>query len=251
VSNPESTRDLGVVFPYRRCSSRPRVRLFCLPYAGGSALVYRSWQEAFGEDVDVCPVELRGRGSRIDEPPFSSMAPLVSELLEAAGPLLDAPIALFGHSMGAQIAFELAKGWGERVAMLFVSASPAPDVPRIDPIAHLDDGAFLREIAAKGGTRREILEDEELMSLVLPFLRADFNLIETYRASDAARVACPIVAFAGTMDYDVPAPAVSEWNRYTTGTFRCVEVPAAHFYLEQARDLLTREIAQSLAPVGR
>ena len=239
-----------VVFPFRRPPPRPRARLFCLPFAGGSAALYRTWSEPLGDRIDVCPVELPGRGVRFDEAPIAEMAPLVDELVLAMRPLLDVPVLLFGHSMGGRIAFEIAKRLGDRAARLFVSASPAPDVVAPNPMAHLDDATFLRRIADKGGTPREILEDADLMELVLPVLRADFTLVETYRATDEERVACPVTAFAGTGDREVPIESVRRWGRYTSGPFGVIEIPGDHFYLDAARGSLTREIARSLDALG-
>jgi medium-chain acyl-[acyl-carrier-protein] hydrolase len=249
--------NLAKIFPYRRLVTAPRARLVCLPYAGGAAALYRTWASGLPSAIDVCPVELPGRGARMGEPLIADMTPIADHLAAAIGELPDnLPLALFGHSMGARIAFEIARRLDGRVAHLFASGSPAPgmrrDVSLSDPrpTAELSDDEFRQRLRELGGTPRQILEHDELMALVLPTVRADFILIEEYRADPDARLSCPLTAFAGADDPGAAAgdPAMIAWRQRTTGPSRIVGVDAGHFFLESHRADLLREIAHDLAP---
>jgi medium-chain acyl-[acyl-carrier-protein] hydrolase len=244
------------VFPFRRPLAQPRLRLVCVPYAGGAASLYRRWRGLVAPTIEVCAVELPGRGVRLGEPPISDMAALCDVLAAAIEPLLDdVPLALFGHSMGARIAFELARRFDGRVAHLFAAGSPAPGValgfgPSDDrrPTAQLTDDELKQRVRELGGTPAEFLADDELMAHVLPVVRADFILIERYRVEPEARVACPITVFAGVDDPGASPIAAARWELRTTAAFRIVELAAGHFFLDSHRAQLLREIERDLAP---
>lgn len=243
------------IFPFRTPPAQPRLRLICLPYAGGGAALYRPWRALAGHAIDVCAVELPGRGVRFGEPPISDMASLCDGLVAAIEPLLDGvPVAVFGHSMGARIAFELALRFDGRIAHLFASGSPAPgDRSRYGAAgdrrasAQLDDRAFKQRLRELGGTPPEVLDDPELMARVLPVVRADFTLIERYQAAPQARVSCPITVFAGVDDPGVSAASAASWTLRTTAACRLVELDAGHFFLDSHRPALFREIGRALA----
>lgn len=245
------------VFPFRSRLAAPRLRLVCLPYAGGAASIYRLWSRELAPDVEVVPVELPGRGVRMAEPPLDDLAALCDALADALATLRDGvPLALFGHSMGARIAFELAirlDGRGEPARHLFASASPAPGVrlrygPDGDsrPSGQLGDDQFLARLAQLGGTPPEILADRELMARVLPTLRADFVISETCRVDPSLRVSCPITVIAGRDDAGAAPSAAAAWQLRTTGAFRLVELAAGHFFLDSHRDAVLREVARDL-----
>lgn len=239
---------IDVSFPFRIVRPEARVRLFCLPYAGGAARLYREWPERLGPHVEVCPVELPGRGVRFREKPLTTMRELCALVESEIAPLLDRPVAIFGHSLGARLGFELAKELGARVVQLFVSAAPAPDAPRRSPrLAHLPAGDFKRELHAIGGTPPEVLADDELMDFLLPLLRADFSVSEGATWLSGTRVACPVTALAGKLDGDVPLDDARAWQRFTDGAFRFVEMDAGHFFLEPKRDDVLREVERDLA----
>src|SRR5215831_646593 len=216
------------VFPFRRALAQPQLRLVCAPYAGGAAVLYRPWRDAVAPAIEVCAVELPGRGVRFGEPPISDMARLCDDLAFAIEPLLDGvPLALFGHSMGARIAFELAHRFEGRVAHVFASGSPAPGVRSSygangdrRPSAQLSDDDFKQRLRELGGTPREILADDELMARVLPIVRADFALIERYQVEPQLRVSCPITVFAGRADTGAPPAVAAAWRLRTTAAFR-------------------------------
>jgi len=242
-------------FPFRRGQAQPRLRLVCVPYAGGAAALYRAWRDLVAPAIEVCAVELPGRGVRFREPPISDMARLCDDLAAAIEPLLDGvPLAIFGHSMGARVAFELAHRFDRRVAHLFASGSPAPGIQLHHgtagdrrPTAQLDDDAFKQRLRELGGTPPEILANDELMARVLPVVRADFVLLEQYHVDPQSRLSCPITVFAGRDDSRAPPTAAVAWALRTTAASRIVELDAGHFFLESHRSRLLREIERDLA----
>jgi surfactin synthase thioesterase subunit len=255
--HPHLAMNLAKIFPFRRLVAAPRLRLVCIPYAGGAAALYRSWAKDLPSTIDVCPVELPGRGLRLGEPLITDMGAMAEHLAAAIAELPgNVPLALFGHSMGARIAFEVARRLERRVVHLFASGSPAPgmrrdlflDDPR--PTAELNDDEFRRRLHHLGGTPRQVLEHDELMAHVLPIVRADFVLIEAYSADPDARLSCPLTAFAGAQDPGAAEgdPAMVSWRQRTTGKSRIVGVDAGHFFLESHRADLLREVAHDLAP---
>lgn len=244
-------------FPYRKPTTS-RLRMLCLPYAGGSASLYRGWPPLFAPAIEVCPVELPGRGVRALEPPLRTMSALVDHLAPAVARLLDVPTVVFGHSMGARIAFELAVRFPGRIVHVFASGSPAPGArPRFArvsddrPTAQLSDAELIQRLRELGGTPAEILDDPDLMARLLPVVRADFELIEGYRGQPTDRVACPITVFAGLDDAGASPTHAAAWQLRTHAACRMVELEAGHFFLESHRDVLRAEIARDLAPALR
>jgi medium-chain acyl-[acyl-carrier-protein] hydrolase len=227
-----------------------RLRLFCFPYAGGAAAVFRRWSEGLPRDVEVCPVQFPGRGSRLMEPPFTALAPLVKALAEAIVPKLDKPFALFGHSLGALVCFELARELrrhGFPPSHLFVSAGRAPHLPRQGtPIYDLEEKAFLKELRRLNGTPEELLSNPELMEIVLPILRADFSIYETYAYSTEAPLDCPITSFGGLQDRRVSQPDLLAWRGETCGTFSLQLFNGDHFFLNTSLPSLLRAISNEL-----
>lgn len=249
--------NLAKIFPFRRPIVGPRLRLLCIPYAGGAASLYRPWVEALGPYVDVCPVELPGRGVRTTEPPLRDMKRVCDSLCEAIELLpRDAPLALYGHSMGARIAFELAVRLGDRVRHLFVSGSAGPDcTPRLGGgpgaklISQLTDEELRQRLRALGGTPVEILDDDELMERIMPMVRADFVLVERYRALPHAQVTVPITVLRGSSDALVDAADAERWQLRSNAAFRMIEVPGGHFFLDEQRAKVLSEVAKDLAPL--
>ncbi|EGO65793.1 thioesterase II family protein [Acetonema longum] len=221
--------------PYRRTSAHTRLRLFCFPYAGGSAAVFRNWLNCFSPEIDVCPVQYPGREKRIVEPPFSSMSPLIDALAGALLPELDVPFAFFGHSLGALISFELSRRLQEKdlhPVHLFVSGYRAPTLARIKPPMHLlPDAEFIERLRTYNGTPEEVLQNSDLMNVLLPILRADFALHETYTYAAHMPLACPISALGGTEDPDVKYQDLAAWQEQTSGNFKILLFPGDHFYI--------------------
>lgn len=229
-----------------------RVRLFCLPHAGGGGAFFHPWRAALAPDIEVRPVVLPGRESRIRELPYVTMEQAIGPLAELIGPELDVPYALFGHSMGAAVAYELAR----RLVMLgrpaplrlFVSSRRAPHLPaRRASYARLDDAAFLTEVSRLNGTPAEVLRQPELVRLFLPTLRADFELNDTYAPLPAPRLDCPISAFAGLDDPEADPDELAAWAEVTAGAFRFRCFDGDHFYLKGQAAGLLDEIRANLS----
>lgn len=215
-------------------------------------LIYRKWQDDLSPDIEVCAVQLTGRGSRLHEPPFKSMPQLIAALAQGLTPYLDKPCAFFGHSMGAIISFELArylqKVNGFAITHLFVSGRRAPQLPNTDPDTfNLSDAKFVEELRRLNGTPKEVLFHAELMRLMLPLLRADFELIETYRYVPGEPLTCPITTFGGLDDGVEAAANLQPWHEQTDGSFSLHMFPGDHFFLHTARPQLTEAIAQKLS----
>jgi len=235
---------------FRKLSSGARLRLFCFPYAGAGALIFRTWSDGLPADVEVCPVQLPGRGTRLLERPFTQLAPLVEALAQALAPLLDKPFAFFGHSLGALISFELARRirgqYGVHPVRLFVSAGRAPQIPNRDPRVHtLPEKEFLAELSRLKGTPNELLDHKELMEIMLPLLRADFAMYETYEYSTEPPLNCPISAFGGLQDRGVNDSDLDAWRDQTSVSFSLRMFPGDHFFLKQ-QPLLLRMLSEEL-----
>lgn len=233
----------------RKPGSKTRLRLFCFPYAGAGALIFRTWSDGLPADVEVCPVQLPGRGTRLMERPFTQLSPLIEALAEALVPLLDKPFAFFGHSLGALVSFELARRvrrqYGMHPVRLFVSAGRAPQIPHREPRIHtLPDKEFLMELRRLNGTPSELLGHEELMEIMLPVLRADFAVYETYFYSTEPPLNCPISAFGGLQDHRVSDSDLEAWRAQTSVSFSLRMFPGDHFLLKQP--LLLRALSQEL-----
>ncbi len=248
-----SLRDPGVWIAFRVPRRNPRLRLFCLPYAGGGATAYRSWAERLPETIEVCPIQLPGRETRIREDPPRHVHDLLDSLVEALGPWIDLPFAVFGHSLGAILAYALARELkdpaGDRLVHLLVSGRRSPSSPsRFAPLHPLPSGEFRRHLARLGGTPPELLRDDELMSLVEPRLRADFEMDDTYAPPSAApKLSCPVTAFGGAGDWTVSQAELDAWHEVTNGTFRSRVLPGDHFTVLGAESGLTKRVGEELA----
>jgi medium-chain acyl-[acyl-carrier-protein] hydrolase len=231
-----------------------RLRLFCFPYAGGSASLFRTWADDLPPEVEVCPIQLPGRESRFREPCYTRLLPLVQTLGEVLWPYLTLPFAFLGHSMGALISFELTRYLRRRAgplpAHLFVSAHRAPQLPdRQPPIHDLPDAVFLEELRRLNGISSEVLENAELMELLFPLLRADFAVAETYEYQEDSPLPCPISAFGGLEDEEVNQDEVAAWREQTRTTFTSHMTPGDHFFLFKHRATLLPLIAQELVQI--
>jgi medium-chain acyl-[acyl-carrier-protein] hydrolase len=240
---------------YSRPRKQAQLRLFCFPYAGGGASIFRNWAEMLPSTIEVCPVQLPGRENRLLETPFSSISSLIEPLALALVPRLDLPFAFFGHSMGALISFELArylrgKGYPFAPVHLFVSAHRAPQLPDPDPPAYyLPEAAFLNELRRLNGTPEEILQNPELLRLLLPTLRADFALCETYKYVSDAPLSCPITTFGGLQDYEVSYEMLTAWRQQTSSTFTLRYFAGDHFFLHNEQTALLQALSQNFCNV--
>ncbi|HEV2150491.1 MAG TPA: thioesterase II family protein [Longimicrobiaceae bacterium] len=233
-----------------------RLRLFCFPYAGGGASIYRDWQQSLPAEVDVCPVQLPGRENRFAEPPFDRLAPLVQTLADALAPHMDAPFAFYGYSNGALVGFELARELRRRgmrgPEQLFAAACPAPHLPDRDPPIHaLPDGELVAEIRRLNGTPDEVFHSDELMQLLIPLLRADAAIHETYVHPPEEPLDVPITASGGTNDPKADRAEMEAWAEHTRAGFSLRMVPGDHFFIHSALPVVLRDLAQDLQGILR
>lgn len=220
--------------PWFRCfRDRPLAthRLLCLPHAGGAASAFRGWPGGLPPAVHHLAVQYPGRADRLAEAPIHRMDALVDGILAGLGALPGLPLTLFGHSMGASVAHELALALerrGRPVEHLIVSGRPAPTAQRPGVVHLRGDDALIEDIRGLGGTNTELLDNPEARSLVLPALRADYRLIETYRPTGGRPLTCPVTAFVGDRDTEVGVAAAAAWAEVTEGDFHHVVLPGDH-----------------------
>lgn len=249
----ETLPDPWIVRP--RPNPRARLRLFCFPFAGGGASSYRGWPAHLPADIEVAAIQLPGREERLREPAFTSASELCARLVAVLAPYLDRPFALFGHSMGALLAFELTRVLrtiGRTAPVhLFVSAHCGPRKAHcLPPVIGMPDRELVRLIRRLGGTRDEVLEDGDVMRLMLPLLRADLTVCETYSYVAAEPLACPISAFGGILDQVVRRADVLAWGAETHGGFQARMFPGGHFFLDDVKPRLLQAITGDLAAHG-
>jgi medium-chain acyl-[acyl-carrier-protein] hydrolase len=228
-----------------------RLRLICLPFAGGGASRYREWPAHLPDDVEVVPIQPPGRENRFGEPAVDSMELLASQLLDELISYLDRPFALFGHSMGALIAFELTRRLrplGLEPAHFFVSGHKAPHLPDHRPAGRhaLPDREFVAAIRTLNGIPPEVLASEDLMSLLLPTLRSDFKLVETYVYRPQAPLRCPVSVFGGLQDTEASHDELAAWSRHTTGPVEVHLLPGDHFFVNSARMSVLRLVTMKV-----
>ncbi|MBZ8179838.1 thioesterase II family protein [Oscillatoria salina] len=245
--NTTSTFNNWVTCP--KPNPQAKLRLFCFHYAGGSALSFRTWADRLPNYIEVCPVELPGRGIRLMEPPFTRLQPLLQALEKAILPSLNKPFAFFGHSMGAVLSFELAqllaKNHHLSPVQLFVSGRRPPQIPDPDPPLHnLPEATFLKELRRYNGTPEEVLNNAELMELFLPTLRADFAVLETYVYTPKPRLNCPISAFGGWDDWKASASDLQAWEELTNADFSLEMFPGDHFFIYFSESSLLQSLVQ-------
>jgi medium-chain acyl-[acyl-carrier-protein] hydrolase len=234
-----------------RSSDDARVRLVCIPYAGGASRIFQRWAELLPAGVDLWAVEAPGRGSRIREPPFETIGAVVDEVLAALEPELALPVAVFGHSMGALIGFELVRALRRhdlpQPVELFVSGHQAPQLPPTEPSTRdLSDADFVERLRRLGGTPEVALEHPELMNVFLPLLRADFAAVERYEYRTEAPVACGISAFGGRSDQLVRREQLEAWRVHTVGRFAVHLLAGGHFFLQHSAPTLLASITERL-----
>jgi len=239
-----------------RRTGRPSFRLFCFPYAGGSARIYAGWSAQFGDDVDVVAIQPPGRLGRMHEPAFTDMASLASALEDELLPLLDLPFAMFGYSLGSRVAYAVCRRLQDEhdkaPELLVAAASVAPHrVARGRTIHALPDDDFLTRLSTLNGTPREILDNRELMEILLPSLRADFRIADTY-SPDPRRLRAPLAVLAGLEDPEVSYPDLLAW-RELTDTFIGVDYLAGdHFFINQNAAIVIEKVRRLLdAPLRR
>ncbi|MEU6221496.1 alpha/beta fold hydrolase [Streptomyces sp. NPDC047022] len=244
----------------RRYGAEPpaaRPTLVCLPHAGGVPAFFRDWPGLLSPALDVVSVCYPGRQDRFHEPCITDMAQLARAVSSALLPLADRPLALFGHSMGAALGYEVTRLLRDRhgivLTQLFVSGMVPPHLVPARTRHLMGDAELVAHILEQGGTDAEVLADDELRELVMPAIRADYQLIDTYRHLDGGGpLDTPIVAYYGLQDPVVTGPAVQEWRRFTRMTAETRAFPGGHFYLRQVQETLVADVRDRvLASVRR
>lgn len=234
-----------------RLNPTARFRLFCFPYAGGNASLFKMWPRHLPANVELFPIQLPGKGKRMTELPFIRISQIVEALASALFPYMDKPCAFFGHSMGAMISFELTrklrKLHGFEPRHLFVSGRCAPQWPaRTNRTYDLPEEEFMCELRELNGTPREVLEHAELMQLLLPQLRADFEAVETYEYRDEPPLSCGIDVFGGVGDRGVKRESLEAWRAQTTGPFSLTMLPGDHFFIHPEEQLFLHALSKKL-----
>ena len=220
-----------------RPNPKAKLRLFLFPYAGGTPTAFSKWLTEFPDHIETSIVHYPGRGSRFNKPPIKEITALVEEIHNAILPILDKPFIFFGHSFGSMLAFELARRLNLQPQILFVSACGAPHIssPNL-PIHSLPDPEFIRSLHELNGLPAKVVENLELMQLLLPILRVDFEAFENYEyLSGEHRLTCPIIAFGGSDDSHVDRARLDAWAHHTDGNFKTKIFSGDHFFINTAR----------------
>lgn len=229
-----------------------QLRLFAFPFAGGNSAAFRPWVGQLAAHIELVPVELAGRGRRMSQPAFRRMNAQIADIANTIGPQLDQPYVLFGHSMGALLSFELARYLRRHGApaprALLVSGHRAPQLADHEPTTYTNsDADLLTKLRSLGGTPAEILEQQELMSLLMPMIRADFEVCETYAYYDEPPFDFPICAFGGLADQRAGTEQLKSWSVHTTSAFRQHMFPGGHFYIQSAQTSFLWQLNQTVS----
>lgn len=242
--------NFGDWIAYHQPRPLAKVRLFCFAHSGGSASAYRTWAAQLPPEIEVCPIQLPGREKRWMETPIADWRQLLDKLTPLFRSVQDKPFALFGHSLGSVVAFEVArelrrKGFPAPVR-LFASAGRAPVLRKPGTMHELPDDQFIEEVFSIGGTPEAVMQSKELLELIMPMLRGDFTLIGTYRYVQDAPFDFPITAFGGTTDPRANREQLEAWGQETAAGFDCEIFPGGHFYLRDVEPDLLKGIAARL-----
>ncbi len=229
------------------------MRLVCFPYAGGSSTSFMAWAGRLLPGVELVLCQLPGRVPRLFEPPYEDMSSLVRDLTSDIQPLIAKPLAFFGHSMGCKVAYQLMVSMHQQglplPVQLIVSAASAPFYPRRQsPIHNLPDKQLIAAIAKMNGTPKEVLEDEELMGLYIPSIRADFKIIETYINESRQPLPTCLAIMGGVMDDSVLPSELTDWSQVFQETRATRWFQGGHFYINHQVDACVDYINQLLAP---
>ncbi|MFB7668158.1 thioesterase II family protein [Kitasatospora sp. NPDC056138] len=239
----------------RQCPN-PQMRLICFPHAGGLASFFHPWGRLMPPGVELLAVRYPGREDRFLEPFAETMDELVEQIVRECSGLLDAPLAFFGHSMGASVAYEvslrLQKECGFSLSALFVSGRSGPGREQIRPLSEAGEAQLIDELRELGGTNAQAFDDAELRELVLPAIRADYRLIEAYTATRAGAVVnAPVTAYYGKQDADVDRDSAKAWAEVTHSDFRVLPFEGGHFYLLDETQALVGDLLSSLGRTTR
>lgn len=233
-------------------------RLICFPHAGGSASYYFPVSAALAPEFDVLALQYPGRQDRRSDPFVDTIDDLAEQLYTAIAPAMDGPVAFFGHSMGAVLAYEVTRRFEERdgisPVVVFASGRRAPSRYRDENVHLRDDAGIIREMNTLGGTDSRVLGNAELLEMVLPAIRNDYRAIERYRGGTDARISAPIVVMTATDDPRTTVEEAAAWGEHTTGGSTLHTFDGGHFYLEQHAsrviDLIATTLRERVAVAG-
>jgi medium-chain acyl-[acyl-carrier-protein] hydrolase len=222
-----------------------------LPFAGGGCQFFRDWHENLPISIEVCGIQLPGRENRIHENPMMSHKDLINQIVEAIKDWIERPYAIFGHSMGALIGYEVIRAIRSagflQPCLLVSSARRSPHLPQALPLIHgLPDKEFIEEVKGFNGTPKEIIESQELLELIMPILRADFTLCETYIYNSGPPLSCSIKAYGGLQDHTVSREELEAWRQHTVRAFTMRMFPGDHFYIQSSRPLFFQFLTHDL-----
>ncbi|MEV5376757.1 putative thioesterase [Streptosporangium nondiastaticum] len=240
---------------YPRPNPDASLRLVCLPYSGGRASVFRGLAAELPGDVEVCAVELPGHGRRLAEAPMTRLGPLVGQVTDVIADWIRRPFVLLGYSVGALIGFETAHELARRglpgPEALFAAAARAPHLRSARPPLHqLSRAGLIEGLHRLAGRHNDLLDNEELVDVMLPVVRADLGLDETYDHKPGRPLGCPVAAFGGSEDWTVPRPALEAWREHTTGGFSATTLPGGHFFLDSSPGLFAEALTAGIRRLG-
>jgi surfactin synthase thioesterase subunit len=228
-----------------------RSRLICFPHAGGAATFYGPLARALPGSVEVLALQYPGRQDRLAEPGVDDAVELAERIFGLVRDRTDLPLVLFGHSMGAVLAFEVARRLerapGVPLRGLVVSGRYAPSVVRHENVHTGGDAALVAEITKLNGTDARLLQDEDVREMILPSLRSDYKAVETYRYRPGPPLDCPVTVFTGDSDPRVSIAEARAWQNHTTGPFRLLTFAGGHFYLAERPAPVIAALADQVA----
>jgi medium-chain acyl-[acyl-carrier-protein] hydrolase len=238
-------------FLFPRPNPGAAMRLFCFHYAGGSAQVFHGWSGCLPPSVEIGAIQLPGRGQRLGEPHITRLAPLSRIVAQELLPYLDKPFVFFGHSLGALLCFETARSLRResrrQPAHLFVSATEAPHRRSSDELlSGLPKSALVKKLREFNGTPMEVLQNDEFLDLMLPTIRADFELCDTYEYHPEPPLECPMTIYGGLGDQEVEAGRLAAWGEMTVGACEIRMFPGDHFYINSLRSIFLQTFAGDL-----
>jgi len=248
----KETTEAGSWIVVPRSNPRARVRLFCFPYGGGGTSTFRTWPQSLPDAVEVCGVQLPGRENRLREAPYTDVPGVVQTLAEVLRPCLTLPFAFFGHSLGAFIGFELARQLRRRnvngLIHLFVSGQRAPQIPDTAPqLYSLPDDQFIAQMVRRyEGIPLIVRQNAEMMKVLMPMLRADLTMHDTYAYTEDRPLDCPITCFGGQQDPETTNETLAAWREQTRSHFKLRMFLGDHFFIQSKQVDVLQALSEEL-----